>query len=660
MIERPDPRAPELLAPAGGMRALAAVLEAGADAVYVSGKRFGMRAHRASLHFDDDALAQAVRETERAGARLYVTVNNLLADAEIDAAVDYVRFLDGVGVAAIIAQDLGLLARLAESPPRLERHASTMLNVHSSGFATFLGELGVNRIVTSRDITLHQAAEMARRSGLEMEYFVHGDMCSVQGSLCHLSTVLFGQSANRGRCLKPCRWTWRVAHQGNDRAAALPSHLLARKDQCLLHALPEVIEAGIASLKIEGRMRPAEFLASVVGAYREAIDSYRADPFSYREPADSARRLFRERVRDFGSTHAFGARGAESMGLSGAREPHAFSAPIPVLPLDPARPAPENAPAYPLDHPPELSVAVSDPAVLDSVLGAGADWVHLTIHLAGREPAWSVEAVGAAVQKIRDAGARAAVTLPPVTPDGELDHLAAFARAVTPAPDAWVAGNAGQLAVLAAVGNAACMAGPLFNVFNAAALDLLAARGVTRVILSPEISVAHLSAFRRPHPVATEYAVHGRVQAMFTEDCLLRVAFDPSYDPGSCRHFCASGPFVLEDEAGERYPIAVTNRCRNAIFLDRHLCLLPRLPSILAAGARALRLDLGGYAAADAACVVRIYRGALDRLERGEADWLHRPDLHALEACSGAGLFEGAASHGVMPFRDAATGEDDS
>ncbi len=649
MTGRKIKKSPELLAPAGTLKALRAVLQAGADAVYLSGKRFGMRAHRSSFHFDDDALKDAVDMVRASDARIYVTINNLLSDEELQGAMDYIGDLGELGIDAVIIQDLGLLKLLHEHPPALEIHMSTMLNVHSSAFASFLKSRGVSRIITSRDVSLAQVAEMARRTGLEMEYFIHGDMCSVESGLCHLSGVLFGQSANRGRCLKPCRWPWKITGKEARGGNGPLMYYLAQKDICLLHALPEVVESGVTSLKIEGRMRPAEFLKAIVEVYRRALDRYLESPFLYRHDLQETEDIFENRVRDFSSCHALGPRGPASRGFTGAREPRFFSSPVPEPALNVSDVLPDPTPAGWAPAPPALSVALHSPRALRAVLAEKPDWIYIYSSISENGQAWSLRRLSLAIEECRAAGIPCAVALPPVTPDREIDELPSFIRSLEPAPDAWLAGNAGQLSLLDRNPGAARMADSFFNVFNGEALNLLAEEGVVRACLSPEVSLDQLAAMARPFPLEVEYAVHGPVQAMFTEDCLIRLALDREFDPGVCRQYCGRKSFSLENEIGERYPILVTHRCRNAVFFPKHLCLLHRMGMILQAGVRSFRFNLLDFDSEQAASVVRIYKNGLAELLAGNLDWFRREDMKAMESFSPAGLWEGGAPHGVLP-----------
>ncbi|MGR9101111.1 MAG: peptidase U32 family protein, partial [Gammaproteobacteria bacterium] len=317
----------ELLAPCGGWEPLRAVIEAGADAVYFSEKRFAMRQHGDWLNFTREELEQAVGYARERGVKSYITVNNLLTQEELALLDEHLLYLDAIRPDAIIIQDLGLLKRIRELDISTDIHASTMMNVHHSHGAEFLKRHGIKRIITSRDISIHQAAEMSRNTGLEVEYFLHGDMCVAQGSQCYHSGIASEMSANRGKCLKSCRWQWSLIDRDTNKILGHveDQYVLARKDMCLYHQLPELIGAGIASLKIEGRARPADYLRPIVSIYREAIDRYYDDPSAYSTDFDALARLRSKTLREIGTSHAFYTPNVGSSGLSGKREPRIFS-----------------------------------------------------------------------------------------------------------------------------------------------------------------------------------------------------------------------------------------------------------------------------------------------------------------------------------------------
>ncbi|MBR5910273.1 MAG: U32 family peptidase, partial [Schwartzia sp.] len=285
----------ELLAPAGNWEALEAAVKAGADAVYLGGKHFNMRLHRQDMNFDDEALARAVSFAHTHGVKLYVTINNLIYENELGDLEKFLRYLGTIGPDAILVQDLAVIRLVRDLDLKIPLHASVMMNIHNEPAMNLLKEYGITRVVASRELSLDELSLLRERTGLEIEYFMHGDMCFAESGQCIHSGVLFGKSSNRGLCLKPCRWPYRLIDEEtgeildeNGRGA----YKLAIKDMCMYRHIPELIQAGVFSFKIEGRMRPADFVFRIGSLYRKAIDTYLADPTGYRIDEDDWRTLY--------------------------------------------------------------------------------------------------------------------------------------------------------------------------------------------------------------------------------------------------------------------------------------------------------------------------------------------------------------------------------
>ena len=313
----------ELLAPVGRWDVLEAVISSGADAVYLGSKKFNMRLHRSDYNFTDKQLASAVKFAHDHGVKVYVTINNLLSGIEIEELRIFLEFLQEVGVDAVIVQDLGAVGLINSMNLDIELHASTMMNTHSVLMAKELKALGVSRIITSRDITVAQAKEIHEKCDIEVEFFVHGDMCAAQSSQCYASGVLFGKSGNRGECMKPCRWKYGLveSNSGDHFGEVNEGHFLAMNDLCLLQQIPALAQAGICSFKIEGRMRDAKFLKEVISIYRRAIDSYLASPSFYYADIDDIETIYKSRVRNLSSSVSFSLANTNTFDYSGIREP---------------------------------------------------------------------------------------------------------------------------------------------------------------------------------------------------------------------------------------------------------------------------------------------------------------------------------------------------
>lgn len=282
----------ELLAPAGGPEQLGMALHFGADAVYLAGRRWGMRS--ASANFGDDELAAAVARAHAAGARVHVTVNAMATDADIDELPAYLRLLDEAGVDAVIVGDLGVMALARAHAPHAELHVSTQASCMNSAAAEQYLRLGARRVVLAREMTLTQIAELRRRTSaeLELEAFAHGSMCMAVSGRCLLSSEMTGgrRAATFGDCAQPCRWEWGLVERRTPgRELGLEcdggwSHLMSADDLCMVEHLDELADAGVDSIKIEGRAKGAYYAAAVTNAYRHVLDG--DDPAAWRRELD--------------------------------------------------------------------------------------------------------------------------------------------------------------------------------------------------------------------------------------------------------------------------------------------------------------------------------------------------------------------------------------
>lgn len=256
---------PEILAPAGSMEAVKAAVLAGADAVYVGGSAFGARAFADNL--DKDALLAAIAYVHRQKKRIYLTVNTLVKEQEFAALYEFLAPFYAAGLDAVIVQDVGVVRFLAKHFPSLPLHASTQMTLTCANGAEIFSGYPVTRIVPARELSLKEIKGLCEKSRLEVEIFVHGAYCYCYSGQCLMSSVIGGRSGNRGRCAQPCRMEYKT----EDGAAG---YFLSPKDLCGLSLLPELIETGAASFKIEGRMKRPEYVAAVTAAYKEGVEAY--------------------------------------------------------------------------------------------------------------------------------------------------------------------------------------------------------------------------------------------------------------------------------------------------------------------------------------------------------------------------------------------------
>ena len=281
---------PELLAPAGDMEKLRAAVLYGADAVYLGGKRFGLR--MGAENFDLGEIAEAVDFAHTRGVRLYVTVNIFAHNRDLEGLPEYLCLLRETGVDGIIVADPGVFAVASREVPDLPVHISTQANVTNRESAALWERLGAQRLVLARELSLEEIDAIRKSVTLELEVFVHGAMCISYSGRCLLSNYMTGRDANLGDCAQACRW--RYALQEEKRPGQFfpvaedgrGTYILSSRDLCLLEHIPGLIRAGVSSFKIEGRVKGVHYVATVVKVYREAIDRYLDNPSGYKtDPA---------------------------------------------------------------------------------------------------------------------------------------------------------------------------------------------------------------------------------------------------------------------------------------------------------------------------------------------------------------------------------------
>ncbi len=260
----------ELLAPAGDMECFRAAIYAGADAVYMAGKSFGARA--SANNFTEEEFVEALNIAHIHGRRIFLTLNTLIKEKEWDSVYDFLKPLYEAGLDGVIIQDMGLIDYLSKAFPKLELHASTQMTITHKSSAELLKSRGICRIVPARELSLEEIRELKRSTGLEIECFIHGALCYCYSGQCLFSSYLGGRSGNRGRCAGPCRLPYSV--NCNGKPVANNEYPLSLKDLCTIDHIAELIEAGIDSFKIEGRMKSPEYVYGVTSLYRKYIDAY--------------------------------------------------------------------------------------------------------------------------------------------------------------------------------------------------------------------------------------------------------------------------------------------------------------------------------------------------------------------------------------------------
>lgn len=303
---------PELLAPAGNLEKLKMALIYGADAVYIGGEKFGLRAQAGNFTIED--MKEGVRLAHELGKKIYVTVNIIPHNEDLEGFSDYVRELQSIGVDALIFSDPGIFLIIKEAAPEMELHLSTQANNTNYKSAEFWYKQGVKRVVLARELSLAEIKEIIDKSpkDLEFEAFVHGAMCISYSGRCLLSNYMVGRDANRGECAHPCRYKYYLLEEKRP-GQYMPveedekgTYIFNSRDLCMIEHIPQLVRSGIKSFKIEGRMKSSYYIATVVGAYRKAIDQYFADPDNYVTDKELVDEVHKASHREFSTGFYFG------------------------------------------------------------------------------------------------------------------------------------------------------------------------------------------------------------------------------------------------------------------------------------------------------------------------------------------------------------------
>lgn len=615
----------ELLAPVGTWDVLEAAIEAGADAVYLGGKRFNMRMFKTTANFDDEMLAKAIKYAHDRNVRLYVTVNNLINDSEIENMRSYLKLLDELKPDALIVQDLSILELAKEMNFSVPLHASIMMNTHNEHAVRALQEYGITRVVVNREMSLTQLSLLKERTGIEVEYFVHGDMCIAHSGQCVHSGVVFGQSSNRGRCLKPCRWPYELvdAETGTPVTDQDPGpYKLAMKDMCLYMNLPQLIQSGVCSFKIEGRMRTADFVRNIVQVYRRAIDSYIADPMGYTPNLEDWQNLQDTRARDFSTCYALGNPGASSIGYSGKKEPRFFSQAVREadmgsavtipLPVEKEKPAPAT-----------LAVRVADLSSLHAACQNGANIIYIGGEACKPSLPWTLGQISQAIMEAATYGAKVVVTTPRVTMEQECGELEQFFTAMnTIKPHGLMVSNIGALRLAKELCQLPIQGDFSFNIFNHLSMQLLKDNGIHKGTASIEATHGQIIKLATESPVPVEIIAHGSLSAMVTDHSIPTAILKNdgnTYDP-----LTDTRNYALLDTAGQQHPIMVDQYNRSHILFAKDLCLLPHLQALRPV--RNYRIEGQHYTPEFVGLLTSIYRQELDKITSQGAAYEFAPE----------------------------------
>lgn len=300
----------ELLAPAGDKNKLIMAIEYGADAVYFASKRFGLRTFAGN--FDLEELKWAVDYAHSKNVKVYITVNIIPHESDLDDLPEYIKYLDEIGVDAVICADLGVIRIVRNIAPNLPVHVSTQANITNSEAAQVFIDMGVKRLILAREMTLDEITTMRSKISpeIELEAFCHGAMCISYSGRCLLSNFFTSRDANRGACVQACRWEYAIREINKEQEYPIEedshgTYILNSKDMCMIDHLDKLEKAGISSIKIEGRMKTEYYVANIINAYRKALDYLKDNP-EYNLPEDIRNEVFKSSHRDYSCGFYFG------------------------------------------------------------------------------------------------------------------------------------------------------------------------------------------------------------------------------------------------------------------------------------------------------------------------------------------------------------------
>ncbi|WP_127593706.1 peptidase U32 family protein [Paenibacillus lautus] len=615
----------ELLAPAGTFEIFKTVIDANCDAVYFGGPSLNMRMMRKGYNLSYEEVREAVQLAHERGKRAYITVNNLMNEEDLEEAKRYFAFLNEIGPDAIIAQDLAVFPLIQEmNYTNIPVHSSVMMNVHNLEMIEAVKALGVSRVVASREMDLKTAEVLQARSGMEFEYFVHGDMCTVHGANCLYSSMLFGNSSNRGRCMKPCRWDYRVKKDGYLYPTEYP---LAAKDMYMYEFIPELIKSGITSFKIEGRMRDIEFLLMIVNSYGDAIDRYIADPLGYNRE-DGADTLHKNRKRDFTTAYAFGKPGLEFINrrYEGTGKFYStgkvFSTPTAEREMKEERvlQVKESLLHAKREQPgtsiPQITVHVNTVEQARAALEEGADVIYLTGDVFQPDRPFGREDIEALTA---DKGnAQIILGMPRMMNELQMEQYHQFLRAGKEynhyGLDGLLATNIGAMHKFQSLG-LPLIADFSLNIYNYMAASFYKDHfGISRINPSLELQLHDLTKLLRHPEIPVEVIVHGSPIVMYLEHDLYANAaeFEPIAEEDN--RFVDNRHLVLITDKGEN-PVYRDAAGRNHLALAKELCCMPFLKELHEAGVNHFRIEGKTYTTEQLRGLVRTYRQAALNLD---------------------------------------------
>ncbi|GKU26551.1 U32 family peptidase [Clostridium folliculivorans] len=603
----------ELLAPSGTMETFKKMVQANCDAIYLGGKSLNMRMMRKGFNFSDEEIKEALNMAHAVNKKVYITVNNMLNDSEIDEATEYLSFLNDIPVDGIIVQDLGILQICKEHNfNNFEIHSSVMMNVHNIEFVKALQEFGVTRVVLSREMDLKTAKHLQNQTNIETEYFVHGDMCAANGGNCYYSSTVFGNSSNRGRCFKPCRWPYVIKKDGSLFNTEFP---LAAKDMYMYEHIPELIEASITSFKIEGRMRDTDFIVDLVNFYGDAIDRYLKDPLSFNRK-EHATELFDGRKRDFTTAYAFGRPGLDFINTRyegtgkfystgkvfsvPTEEPEINEKAISELQAD------LNNYNNKVAYKNKLSVKVNNYAQAKLSIELGVDRIYLPCEVLLPDHFISLEQLHDLVN-IKNK-TEIYLDLPQMMNELQFDMIDYYLEKYGHLFDGLLVSNLG--AINRYGHKYTLITNYNLNIYNEKATKFYRSLGVNETTVSLEIKNNELAKFISLSESPLELIAHGPLRVMYLDHNLYENINALKPIEKCDNKYVGNDVLVLMTDKGEN-PVYIDQNEKNHLFTSKEFCLLPLLDDLNFEKAISLRIEGQTYTLDELKTIIEVYQTAI-------------------------------------------------
>jgi len=604
----------ELLAPAGTFEIFEKVINSGADAIYLGGKKLNMRMLRSDYNLSNDELEKAITIAHSLNKRIYVTVNNLMGQEDLKDAEEYLKFLEKAKPDALIIQDLSILEFIKSLNLNLTLHSSVMMNVHNLETIKALRACGITRIVAPRDTDLQTIKNFHTQTDMEFEYFTHGDMCIAHGAQCFYSGMLFGKSSNRGLCMKPCRWNFTIKKDGLVYPTDYP---LAVKDMYMYEHIPEMIEAGICSFKIEGRMRDADYLVAMINYYSDAIDRYIHDPICYDRKKD-AQSIYETRIRDLSTCSAFG-----KPGLSYINERHEGKGKIFSKPKDEIEISNDRVCEIrnllkiksSLLSIPKLSVKIDSYLKAKALLEVGVDAIYLSGEVYSPNLPFSKSEILKITKNKKST--KIYLCFPTIMTDADFSKYNQLLKDSDLGLDGLVVTSLGAIHKFKSLGLE--MVGDYsLNIYNQKAASFYENQGLSISTLSVETPLLDAISTIAKSSIPIEVIVHGSPTVMYMDHDLYantKVLKPTGRDDNS---YVDNNVLVLVDDKKHEHPIYRDSYGRNHMTLYKELCYLPFLKELNDIGVNHFRIEACHYDISKLIKIIGIYKEALNNLSKGE------------------------------------------